>query len=239
MKNLCLFVFIAISLAAGAKTVQKGFVQEYNEKARKTPLPGVELDVRSAQSTVSDSSGRFTLDFLTLKPGERVSVRRIEKVDYEILNKEAIEQWNINPAKPFNIKMCRSDKFKRIRDNNRNISIESYVRQHKKDVAAIEKLKAEGKLRDEEYCKQLSELLTLTMGHPNGLAGKQWCQHPFFGRIEQCTRVNCPVLKPDAYRRDCLGNVQYLINAQSDSEQTQQTFELLVEFIGHEADTDM
>ena len=158
MKNLCLFAFIALSLAASAKTVQKGFVQEYNEKARKTPLPGVELDVRSAQSTVSDSSGRFTLDFLTLKPGERVSVRRIEKVDYEILNKEAIEQWNINPAKPFNIKMCRSDKFKRIRDNNRNISIESYVRQHKKDVAAIEKLKAEGKLRDEEYCKQLSEL---------------------------------------------------------------------------------
>lgn len=158
MKNLCLFVFIALSLAAGAKTVQKGFVQEYNEKARKTPLAGVELNVRSAQSTVSDSSGRFILDFLTLKPGERVSVRRIEKAGYEIFNKEAIEQWNINPAKPFNIKMCRSDKFKRIRDNNRKVSTESYVRQHKKDVAAIEKLKAEGKLREEEYRKQLSEL---------------------------------------------------------------------------------
>lgn len=158
MKNLCLFVFIALSLAAGAKTVQKGFVQEYNEKARKTPLAGVELNVRSAQSTVSSDNGGFTLDFPTLKPGERVSVRRIEKADYEIFNKEAVEQWNINPDKPFNIKMCRSDKFKRIRDNNRKVSTESYVRQHKKDVAAIEKLKAEGKLRDEEYRKQLSEL---------------------------------------------------------------------------------
>lgn len=158
MKNLCLFVFIALSLAAGAKTVQKGFVQEYNEKARKTPLAGVELNVRSAQSTVSSDNGGFTLDFLTLKPGERVNVRRIEKLGYEVFNKEAIEQWNINPRTPFVIIMCRADRFKKIRDNYERVSSESYAKQLAKEEKALAALKEKGEIQQAEYERQLFRL---------------------------------------------------------------------------------
>lgn len=158
MKSLCLLTFFILGIGAAAQTVQNGYVQEYNEKAKKTPLEGVELNVRSAGSTVSGKNGQFALQFLTLKPGEHVSVRRIEKLGYEVFNKEAIEQWNLNPDKPFTVVMCRSDRFKRIRDNYEKVSSESYARQLRKEQAALEKLKTEGKIREEEYNRRLGEL---------------------------------------------------------------------------------
>jgi hypothetical protein len=147
-----------ISFVSFAQTIQNGVVQEYNEKDAKTPLEGVELNVRSAGSTVSDKSGNFALSFLTLEPGEKVNVRRIEKLGYEVFNKEAVEQWNINPSTPFVIVMCRSDLFKKIRDNYEKVSSESYARQLKKEEESLFKLKEEGKLREEEYQRQLFEL---------------------------------------------------------------------------------
>lgn len=153
------FLFIALlSISAAAQTTQSGYVQEYNEKAKKTPLSGVELRVRSANSTVSDETGQFSLQFLTLKPGEKVNVRRIEKLGYEIFNKEAVEQWNINPQNPFIIVMCRSDKFKAIRDNYEKVSSASYARQLEKEQAELKALKAQGKIKEAEYQKQLSEI---------------------------------------------------------------------------------
>ncbi len=155
MKIIFLLFAAAFSLSVTAQTVQNGLIKEYNEKTKKTPLPGVELNVRSANSTVSDKSGHFSLQFLTLKPGEKVNVRRIEKLGYEIFNKEAVEQWNINPKTPFVILMCRSDRFKRIRDNYEKVSSASYARQLKKDENNLAKLKAEGKLKEIEYQKKL------------------------------------------------------------------------------------
>lgn len=118
-----LFIFCVFGISA--QTIQNGVVQEYNEKAKKTSLAGVELNVRSANTTASDKDGKFSLEFLTLKPGEKVNVRRIEKAGYEIFNKEAVEQWNINPSTPFVIVMCRSDKFKAIRDKYERVASES------------------------------------------------------------------------------------------------------------------
>lgn len=153
------FLFIALlSISAAAQTTQSGYVQEYNEKAKKTPLSGVELRVRSANSTVSDEAGQFSLQFLTLKPGEKVNVRRIEKLGYEIFNKEAVEQWNINPQNPFIIVMCRSDKFKAIRDNYEKVSSASYARQLEKEQAELKALKTQGKIKEAEYQKQLAEI---------------------------------------------------------------------------------
>lgn len=155
--TICLLL-LAISIPMAAQTTQNGIVKEYNEKAQKTPLAGVELNVRSAGSAVSDNKGEFALSFLTLKPGEKVNVRRIEKLGYEVFNKEAIEQWNLNPTSPFIIVMCKSEKFKKIRDNYEKVSSESYARQLKKEEAALAKLKADGKIKEEEYQKQLYEL---------------------------------------------------------------------------------
>lgn len=150
--------FIIVAVCANSQTSQLGVVKEYNEKAQKTPLAGVELNVRSANSTVSDQNGEFKLNFLTLQAGEKVNVRRIEKMGYEIFNKEAVGQWNINPKDPFVVVMCKSDKFKRIRDNYERVSSESYARQLKKEEAKLENQMKEGKLKEEEYKRQLREL---------------------------------------------------------------------------------
>lgn len=147
-----------LSLSASAQVVQKGVVVEYNEKAAKTALAGVEVRAQRAQSTVSDKKGSFVLDFPTLKAGDRVAVRRIEKPGYEIFNKEAVEQWNINPSQPFTVVMCRSDRFKRIRDGYERAASASYERQFRKEKSALEKERAAGKLREEEYEKELRTL---------------------------------------------------------------------------------
>ncbi len=156
ISSILITFFCAIS--AIAQTTQTGIIKEYNEKAKKTPLAGVELNVRSANSTVSDKNGNFTLQFLSLKPGEKINVRRIEKLGYEVFNKEAVEQWNLNPKDPFVIVMCRSDKFKKIRDNYEKVSSESYARQLKKEEATLAKLKEQGKIKEAEYQQKLYEL---------------------------------------------------------------------------------
>lgn len=158
MRILFTFISLISVIMTYAQTTQTGIVQEYNERSKKTPLAGVELNVRSAGNTVSGKNGEFSLQFLTLKPGEKVNVRRIEKLGYEIFNKEAVEQWNINPKTPFIIIMCKSDRFKRIRDNYEKVSSESYARQLKKEEAALAKLKEEGKLKEIEYEQKLIAL---------------------------------------------------------------------------------
>ncbi len=158
MRLPLLAALMAAPLLLCAQTVQHGVVKEYNEKAEKTPLPGVELNVSKAASTVSGIDGAFELSFLTLGPGEKVNVRRIEKLGYEIFNRDALDQWNINPAADFTIVMCRSDRFKRIRDNYERISSESYARQRKAEEAALQQRLAEGAIKEKEYQEELVRL---------------------------------------------------------------------------------
>ena len=66
MKQFFTIFALCLVFSLSAQTIQKGIVKEYNEKAQKTPLAGVELNVRSANSEVSDNAGHFTLQFLTL-----------------------------------------------------------------------------------------------------------------------------------------------------------------------------
>lgn len=161
MRILLSILLILTILSANAQTTQPGIVQEYNEKAKKTPLAGVEVRAKSANSAASDKDGKFELEFLTSKPGDRVNVSRIEKLGYEIFNKEAVEQWNINPKAPFAIVMCKSDKFKKIRDNYEAKASANYNKQYKKEIANLNKLKEEGKIKDEEYRKSLQEIQSL------------------------------------------------------------------------------
>lgn len=152
------FAVIFSSLSLSAQVVQRGLMLEYNEELAKSPLGGVEVVVRGAPSSVSDASGGFELEFLTQSGGERVSVTRIEKPGYEIFNKEALEQWNINPEEPFRIVMCESGRFKRIRDNYSRVSSESYARQQASEESRLRELLEDGALKEEEYRKELYEL---------------------------------------------------------------------------------
>lgn len=142
-----------------SQSTQSGFVKEYNERLEKTPLNLVEISISNAASTVSDENGTFMLQFRTLKPGDKVNVRRIEKLGYEIFNKEALEQWFISREnRPFTIVMCKSEKFKRIRDNYSRVSSASYEKQLKKEEARLAAERKSGKLREEEYQKALKKL---------------------------------------------------------------------------------
>lgn len=159
MKNIIITTILILSaLVAGAKTVQTGIVREYKGKAKKTALAGVELQVYPAQSTASDRNGNFRLEFLTLKPGERINVRRIEKEGYEIFNKDALEQWNLNPTAPFMIVMCRSNMFKQLKDTYYKNSGERYARQYRKAQDELKRLKDQNKIQQKEYIERLEQL---------------------------------------------------------------------------------
>lgn len=159
MTNIIIATILLLSaLAAGAKTVQTGVVREYKGKAKKTALAGVELQVYPAQSTASDRNGNFRLEFLTLKPGERINVRRIEKEGYEIFNKDALEQWNLNPTAPFMIVMCRSNMFKQLKDTYYKNSGERYARQYRKAQDELKRLKDQNKIQQKEYIERLEQL---------------------------------------------------------------------------------
>lgn len=158
MRTTICLLLLAICIPVSAQTTQKGIVKEYNEKAQKTPLAGVELNVRSAGSAVSDKNGNFSLNFLTLKAGDRINVRNVKKEGFEIFNKESIEQWNLNPNAPFTIVMCSSAKFKAICDKIYANNSESYRKQYEKESQYINKLKREGKIKEEEFNRRLIEI---------------------------------------------------------------------------------
>lgn len=155
---LCLFCMQPSS----AQVEQRGIVLEYNERNQKTPLANVEILVTNANSTISDKDGKFILTFRTRKPGDKVIVRRIEKLGYEIFNKEALEEWNItSDTHSFVIIMCEAEKFKRIRDNYYRISSESYAKQLKIEEEKLSMLKQERKIKKEEYESALNKLRDL------------------------------------------------------------------------------
>ena len=137
---------------------QKCVVMEYNGTKKKSPLGGVEVLVINAGSTISDSNGNVTLKFRTQKPGDRVTVRRIEKSGYEIFNKDALLQWNITKEGVFQIVMCRSDRFKQIRDNYFAISSASYAKQRKAEEAKLQALNKQGRIKQAEYEKEIARI---------------------------------------------------------------------------------
>ena len=162
MKTRVIIAITLLSVAycnAWSQAVQVGIVKEYNERLEKTPLNQVEITISNAASTVSDKNGNFTLQFRTLKPGDKVNVRRIEKLGYEIFNKEALEQWYVARSNtPFVIVMCKSEKFKRIRDNYSQVSSDSYEKQLKKEEARLAAERKAGKLKEAEYEAALKKL---------------------------------------------------------------------------------
>ena len=162
MKKSHLFATVCVivlsQFSAFAQTSQKGVVKEYREENNKRPLAGVEVEITNAGSVVSDRKGDFLLEFRTFKPGQKVNVRRIEKNGYEVFNKEALEQWNINPDEPFTIVMVKQELFKEIRDNYSRISSKSYAEQYEKEKAALDKERQEGRLSEEKHREELEKL---------------------------------------------------------------------------------
>ena len=105
------------SMLCHAQSVQRGMCMQYNGKASKTSLGGVEIVAANAGSTVSGAQGDFSLTFKTLKAGNKVSVMRVAKSGYVLFNKEAVDQWYISRSdKPFAIVMCKEKEAEKLVD---------------------------------------------------------------------------------------------------------------------------
>lgn len=153
-----LFFLISFPVLIFAQATQQVQILEYQGKEQKTPLAGVSLSVQNAASVMSDAQGKLTLQFRTLKAGDAVQLRRFDLSGYEIFNLEAIESWTISNQHTFTLILCRSNKFKELCDKYNAAASASYERQLKKDKAALEKLRQEGKIKQQEYDSQLAAL---------------------------------------------------------------------------------
>lgn len=143
---------------AWSQAVQKVLVLEYNMQQKKTPLANVEVSVSNAGSTTTDANGAATLRFRTLKEGEAVQVRRIQKQGYEIFNKDAVSQWSVSNDHTFTVILCKTDNFRQLCDNYTRVASASYEAQYKKEQSRLSAERKAGKLKQQEYEKQLQQL---------------------------------------------------------------------------------
>ena len=154
-----LLTLLAITLTAMSQATQPCIVKQYNQKQQKTPLAGVQVEVRDAGSATSDKAGLFTLKFATLKPGDRVPFRSAIKSGYELMNKMAVEQWNIaREQQRFEIVLIQSTYFTQLKEKLKQSSIDSYHRKYEETRKLLEKQQKEGKLKEQEYFQKLNEL---------------------------------------------------------------------------------
>ncbi len=149
---------MAMSASLLAQSEQRITVLEYNGKEGKTPLAQVGVTVLNAGSALSDDKGEATLKFRTLHAGDRVSVRRIEKAGFEIFNSQAIEQWSVSPQRPFQIVLCRSEKFMALRDQYSRVASDSYAKQYKAAQARLAAERKKTKMLEETYQQKMLDL---------------------------------------------------------------------------------
>lgn len=154
-----IMLFSLINCALFGQSVQDGIVLEYNGKNAKTPLANVEIVVNNAGSTVSDANGKFTLNFRTLKPGDKITIRRIEKIGYEIFNTETVEQLVITRSnEPITIVMCKTETLRNIRNQYTKIAQKSYNESLAREERVLKAQVRNGQMTKEQYEKKVKEL---------------------------------------------------------------------------------
>lgn len=163
MKKQLYYIGITLALMSchttlKAQVEQTIVVSEYNGQNEKTPLPEVSVSVLNAGAAASDQNGQAVLRFRTLHAGDQVSIRRIEKAGYEIFNSMALEQWTISPQRPFQIILCRSDKFKALRDQYSRVASDSYAKQYKAEMNRLAQERKKTKMLEETYQQRLLDI---------------------------------------------------------------------------------
>lgn len=142
-----------------AQSVQNGVVLEYNGKDAKKPLANVEIVVNNAGSTVTDAEGKFTLNFRTLKPGDHITVRRIEKIGYEIFNTETISQLVITRNnEPITIVLCKTETLRAIRNRYTKIAEKSFSESLVREERVLKNQYKSGAMTKSEYEKKVESL---------------------------------------------------------------------------------
>ena len=149
-------LLIVVTQLAVGQTVERGRILEYKGNAQKTPLSGVELNVKGASTVTSNTKGFFILKFPTQKPGQSIQCNEIYKSGFIIFNKDAVEAWRIsNSQRTFRIIMCKENDFRALKKKYYGIFEKSYKRDYErqKQKAYAEKkevLKLQTRLKEIE-----------------------------------------------------------------------------------------
>lgn len=161
IKYILSVLLASFAVAASAQSVQKGVVMEYCGEAEKTPLSGVSVSAKGAAPVMSAEDGSFTLQFRTHHAGDAIEFRRIERLGYEVMNKEAVENMIVGNAqndRPLVIVLCKSEELQKIRDGYRDVAVQRYEKQLKEAQSQLDLLQKEGKIKETEYQQRISAL---------------------------------------------------------------------------------
>ena len=153
------FAFFILHFSALAQTEQKGVVIEISEDGQKVPLPNVEVVAANAGSTVTNEKGEFSLSFRTLKPGDRITFRRIEKAGYEVLNPDILTNLFVSRQEDqIVIIMVKSDVLRDRRSNYLSKAREKVNIEKISEEKTLKSFLSKGLITQENYQKKLVEL---------------------------------------------------------------------------------
>jgi len=190
-KALLALLAMGIGVTAFAQATQPCMVMKYNQKEQKTPLGGVEVIVKNAGSQLSDNDGVLTLRFRTLKPGDQVTLISIKKDGFELMNTEAVEQWNITGSqKPFELVMVNSVYFAQLKGKLKQTTTDIYKTKYQQAIKELEAALATAKLKEEEYNKKYDELE----------AQYQELLKNLDNRVDQFARIDLSQVSPEEQR---------------------------------------
>ncbi len=138
-KSVIICLLLTVCQIMVGQSVQNCIVTRYNKTEKHTAMSGVQVTVSDAGTRTSGSDGMLTLNFKTLKAGDRVSNVKAVKSGYEIFNKKVVEQWNISRTnRTFELVMVNSEDFKAMKDNLTENSKASYKMHHEQDKAKMQ-----------------------------------------------------------------------------------------------------
>ena len=159
-KSFALFLlFILSPFSAIAQCSQEVLVLLYRGDKPKKPLANVTVMASNASTVATDKNGRCTLNFRTLVPGDKVTIRRIEYPGYEVFNQDVLDNWNIsNNNETFTIVMCESKYIKDLRDEYRRSTTDMIQNHLKSREDSLHVILNQNKITQELYEQKISEL---------------------------------------------------------------------------------
>jgi len=162
MKRVITILLLLPLLSSGillGQSRQRLRVVEYRGEKSKTPLANVEVVVQNAASSVTDKNGYCTLTFRTLKPGDKINVRRISKIGYELFNIEDTEHWYISRKdEVFTIVLIESKRFSKIQDEYRKVNEKAAIKQFERSTVQLNKQYMDKSITEDDYNKKLREI---------------------------------------------------------------------------------
>lgn len=156
--NLLISVFFQIDAIAQRDVVLKGVVVEWNSGYRTGKveyLSGVAISGPNAKPTRTIDNGAFELTFVDAPVG-MLATLEVYKKDYEVVNKEKIEEIAVYRSKPLKIIMCPKGLVEKKRIEYYQINLNEITKKYKDRIALLEK-------NDKKLTTSLVELINKEM----------------------------------------------------------------------------